>query len=564
MRALNLLFAACRSPLRAACRATLVFLLCSGGAHAGDPVAGMALYNDVPDSVISCGNALCHGPNPNDNVNGLQKAGNNPGVIQTAIKMGVTQMMFLNGLLNPFQLDDISAYLAPQPDLSAGAVDFPAQTAGTVSAPQTVTLRSIGGVNLSVAALAVTGPHAADFSVAGSCTAGSELQSVTILQAGGSCDVVVSFQPAAGGARNATITLTYAGATTFPSAQAIALSGQGTAPLVPAAAIDPVYIDFGEIVRNATSAPRTIVLANPGTAPLLVGSLSVTGQHAGEFGLSGTCMGAALPLQIGAGGSCTVVVDFTPQGLDLRNAELRIQHNAAGSPGLVALTGVGVAPTCAPPPPPAEFQTLACPAGQAGSIMQSRAWVCTGSDWLAGPWVTVANDCHASLPPASLGLVEFFNTGLVHYFMTANPAESHDIETGAAGPGWGQTLVLGQVWGTAPAPDLVPVCRFYGNPAPGPDGKRLGPNSHFYTADAAECAAVKTDPGWLFEGVVFQVVAPTLGSCPQPLVPVYRSYNGRFLENDSNHRYATDPATVAQMSALGWTSEGVVLCIAAE
>ncbi|MBK7470845.1 MAG: hypothetical protein IPI73_09710 [Betaproteobacteria bacterium] len=99
---------------------------------------------------------------------------------------------------------------------------------------------------------------------------------------------------------------------------------------------------------------------------------------------------------------------------------------------------------------------------------------------------------------------------------------------------------------------------------PGPDGKRLGPNSHFYTADAAECAAVKTDPGWLFEGVVFQVVAPTLGSCPQPLVPVYRSYNGRFLENDSNHRYATDPATVAQMSALGWTSEGVVLCIAAE
>lgn len=30
-----------------------------------------------------------------------------------------------------------------------------------------------------------------------------------------------------------------------------------------------------------------------------------------------------------------------------------------------------------------------------------------------------------------------------------------------------------------------------------------------HTADAAECAAVKTDPGWLFEGVVFQVVAPT-------------------------------------------------------
>ena len=108
------------------------------------------------------------------------------------------------------------------------------------------------------------------------------------------------------------------------------------------------------------------------------------------------------------------------------------------------------------------------------------------------------------------------------------------------------------------------MCRFYGNPALGPDGRRLGPNSHFYTADAAECAAVKTDPGWLFEGVVFQAVAPTLGSCPQPLVPVYRSYNGRFLENDSNHRYATDPAIVQAMSAQGWVSEGVVLCIAGE
>lgn len=525
----------------------------------------MALFNNVPDSVISCGNVLCHGPNPNDNVNGLQKAGNNPGVIQTAIKMGVTQMMFLNGLLNPIQLDDIAAYLAPQPELSGSALDFPGQFVGTASTPQAVTLRSIGGVNLAVTAVSVSGLHAADFAVGGSCGAGSELQSVTIEQAGGSCDVVVSFQPSASGARSATVTLTYAGATTFPNAQAIALTGLGTVPPpVPVAAIDPVYIDFGEIVRNATSAPRTITLDNPGTAPLLVASLGLIGQHAGEFGLSGTCVGGALPLQISAGGSCTVIVDFTPQGLDLRNAELKIQHNAAGSPGLVALTGVGVVPTCAPPPPPAEFQTLACPAGQAGSITQSRAAVCAGSDWLPGPWVTTANDCQASFSPAGLGLVEYFNTGLVHYFMTANPAESHDVETGAAGPGWGQTLMLGQVWGTAPAPNLVPVCRFYGNPALGPDGKRLGPNSHFYTADAAECATVKTDPGWLFEGVVFQVVAPTLGSCPEPLVPVYRSYNGRFLENDSNHRYATDPAIVQEMSALGWTSEGVVLCIAAE
>ena len=31
-------------------------------------------------------------------------------------------------------------------------------------------------------------------------------------------------------------------------------------------------------------------------------------------------------------------------------------------------------------------------------------------------------------------VVEFYNTALKHYFMTANPAEAAGIDTGAAGP----------------------------------------------------------------------------------------------------------------------------------
>src|SRR5512134_2647749 len=124
--------------------AAMPILAASGKALAGDPVAGMALFNSIPDSVISCGNVACHGPNPNDNVNGLQAGGNNAGVIQTAIKMGVQQMMFLNGLLNPFQLDDIAAYLAPQPRLSGIQLDFGTIASGSTSAPQTVTLENPG------------------------------------------------------------------------------------------------------------------------------------------------------------------------------------------------------------------------------------------------------------------------------------------------------------------------------------------------------------------------------------------------------------------------------------
>ena len=64
------------------------------------------------------------------------------------------------------------------------------------------------------------------------------------------------------------------------------------------------------------------------------------------------------------------------------------------------------------------------------------------------------------------------------------------IEAGAAGPGWqktGKTLFAHTEANDAAG--LVPVCRFYGSISP-------GPNSHFFTADPDECAAVKTDPGW--------------------------------------------------------------------
>ena len=48
------------------------------------------------------------------------------------------------------------------------------------------------------------------------------------------------------------------------------------------------------------------------------------------------------------------------------------------------------------------------------------------------------------------------------------------------------------------AEGLQAVCRFFGTP-------NVGPNSHFYTADAAECAKVKTYPAWTFEGIAFYI-----------------------------------------------------------
>lgn len=151
--------------------------------------------------------------------------------------------------------------------------------------------------------------------------------------------------------------------------------------------------------------------------------------------------------------------------------------------------------------------------------------------------------------------VEFFNIDLKHYFITADPNEAAAIDGGAAGPGWSRT---GQTWKSG-GPNRV--CRFYGSPDTNPaTGSRAGPNSHFYTIEAAECAAVRLDPGWRFESYDFNGWPTSAGSCPTGTVAVKRVYNNRFAQNDSNHRYVTNDVLYAQMISQNWNGEGVVFC----
>src|SRR5438477_313907 len=85
----------------------------------------------------------------------------------------------------------------------------------------------------------------------------------------------------------------------------------------------------------------------------------------------------------------------------------------------------------------------------------------------------------AKAETANVTVFEFYNTTLKHYFRTAVVAEAIAIDGGAAGPGWVRTGLdfTASSPGTGPGND---VCRFY-NPVA---------NTHFYTADPDECAAV--------------------------------------------------------------------------
>lgn len=150
---------------------------------------------------------------------------------------------------------------------------------------------------------------------------------------------------------------------------------------------------------------------------------------------------------------------------------------------------------------------------------------------------------------------EFYNTDLAHYFRTGAAEEVAFVARGGAGRGWVQTDDGFYAW-IAQAPGTVPVCRFYGTPG-------IGPNSHFYTAQETECAAVKRDRGWTYEGIAFYVKLAVNQRCPANTTPVYRLYNQRWQVNDSNHRYTTNLNVYSTMVRQGWAGEGVAWCAAA-
>jgi hypothetical protein len=144
-------------------------------------------------------------------------------------------------------------------------------------------------------------------------------------------------------------------------------------------------------------------------------------------------------------------------------------------------------------------------------------------------------------------VTEFHNSILGHFFVTANAEEATAIDGGSAGPGWSRTGLTFKSGGRNR------VCRFYGTPG-------VGPNSHFYTDDPAECGQVKFDPGWHFEDYDFSSSPPTNGLCGAGKVPVYRAYNNGFAQNNSNHRLTISFDAYSAQLAAGWKGEGVVMC----
>lgn len=150
-----------------------------------------------------------------------------------------------------------------------------------------------------------------------------------------------------------------------------------------------------------------------------------------------------------------------------------------------------------------------------------------------------------TVPSEFVPVVEYYHPALDHYFMTASPVEIAILDGGNP-PGWQRTRFRFLAY-AGPGAGRSPVCRYY----------QRDNNSHFYSADPAQCAQVAIMfPDWTFESAnVFYMGLPnpSSGACGAGTHPVYRFYHPSVV----NHRFPAEQTVANDLNATwGWIPEG--------
>jgi hypothetical protein len=207
--------------------------------------------------------------------------------------------------------------IQPQVTISPTSLNFGNETVGDKGLPKLATLTNTGNTSLSITSIAITGADSGDYSETNTC--GSSVA------AGASCDIFVTFTPAATGTRTAAVSVT----DNAPgSPQTVSLTGTGILPVV---TLTPSSLNLGNVLLGSTSAPQNVTLSVNG--PMTISSITTSAQ----FSQTNTCgSGFFMP------GTCTITVTFTPTALGVQIGTLSVADSASGSPQTVALSGTGV------------------------------------------------------------------------------------------------------------------------------------------------------------------------------------------------------------------------------
>jgi hypothetical protein len=204
------------------------------------------------------------------------------------------------------------------------ALDFGVVNIAAASAQQFLEVQNSGTEAVSFTGFAITGTNASDFAITAD-------QCGSSLAVGQICNLGLTFTPAAGNERTATLQISD-NATGSP--QAVALSGIGQTAAQTLTL--PSGLDFG-VVTLGSSPTQSFYVYNTGTAAVTFSKLAIVGANPSDFAIASGCT------QINPGYFCLVQLVFNPSAAGMRTAVLSLTDGAAGSPQSVPLTGVGVA-----------------------------------------------------------------------------------------------------------------------------------------------------------------------------------------------------------------------------
>jgi len=208
--------------------------------------------------------------------------------------------------------------IAPSAQWSASSISFGNQVVGSASAAHQVQLSNTGTSTMNISGITASG----DFAQTNTCGA--------TLATGANCTVSVTFAPTQAGTRSGMLSVTDdAGG----SPQTVGLTGNGAAPL---ATLNPSSLTFGSTLVASSSSAQSVMLTNSGTSTLNISGLAATG----DFSETNSC-GTSLA----AGASCAISVVFTPTQSGSRAGTLSVADDAAGSPQMAPLSGIGGSPS---------------------------------------------------------------------------------------------------------------------------------------------------------------------------------------------------------------------------
>jgi len=199
--------------------------------------------------------------------------------------------------------------------LNPSSLVFPAQSLGTTSAPETVTITNGDNTLTGLTVGAPTGPNAGDFAQTTNCP--------TTLAPGAQCTVTVTFTPTTSGVGTASILLTDSAP---GSPQSINVTGTTSSLTLSASSLN-----FGSVPVGTTSAPQTLTATNDGSTALTFTSITASG----DFAETDNCTKA--PIQPTT--SCTINVTYSPTAAESSVGSLTLNDNAPGSPQVVLLNG---------------------------------------------------------------------------------------------------------------------------------------------------------------------------------------------------------------------------------